>query len=167
MPRSGVLSRSQSWRYRLGAMLGPAMLLYRRSLRGLTLGARVLALDGAGRVFLVKHSYTPGWYLPGGGVEPGETALDALAREAWEEGRLRFDAAPRLFALYHNARTSMRDHIALYVAESVSQPEPPRPDAEIADHVWVPWTDLPADATPATRRRIDEVLRGLPPSQTW
>jgi len=40
----------------------------------------------AGRFLLVherKHGQT--WYLPAGGVEPGETVVNAAIRETWEE----------------------------------------------------------------------------------
>ena len=62
--------------------------LYWRWARGVTLGVRGLVIDKDQRIFLVTHTYAPGWQLPGGGVEPGETMAEALARELVEEGNI-------------------------------------------------------------------------------
>src|ERR1700688_93230 len=70
---------------------------YWRFSRGLTLGVRAVVIDGSGRVFLIVHSYVPGWHLPGGGVEIGETAAVALARELREEGNIELAEQPTLF----------------------------------------------------------------------
>ncbi len=61
-----------------------------------------MILDDEDRVFLVKHSYVPGWQMPGGGVEPGETIAAALEREVREEGNLELTASPTLHAIYYN-----------------------------------------------------------------
>src|SRR4051812_50022035 len=70
----------QTLRKRLEPMLRRGLHVYWRFARGMTLGVRAVVLDGDNRVFLVKHSYVSGWHLPGGGVEAGETFVDALRR---------------------------------------------------------------------------------------
>ena len=140
---------------------------YWRFARGLTLGVRGLVIDGAGRIFLVKHSYVAGWHLPGGGVEPGETQATALARELREEGNIELGDAPVLFAVYFNRRVSRRDHVALYVVRSFHQSAAPQPNSEIVAHGFFAPDALPPDTSRGTRERIAEVLSGRSVSELW
>jgi 8-oxo-dGTP pyrophosphatase MutT (NUDIX family) len=152
---------------RLEPLVRRLLHIYWRFSRPLTIGVRGVVLDGEGRVFLVKHSYVAGWYLPGGGVEKGETLLAALARELREEGNIEFTASPVLHAIYFNRRSSSRDHIALYVVRSFQQPSPPRPNHEIVAHGFFAVQNLPADTSSATRERIAEVITGRTPAEIW
>ncbi len=136
--------------------------------RGMTLGVRAAVFDDEGRVFLVKHSYMPGWYLPGGGVERGETVVDALERELMEEAGIRLSAPATLFGIYLNRHVSARDHVALYVCRAWTQPAPPRvPNLEIVACGFHALDDLPEGVTEGTRRRLAEIAQGLPPAAAW
>ena len=73
---------------------------YFRQVRGLTLGTRTAVIDAQSRVLLVRHTYAPGWMLPGGGVERGETLADAALRELREEAAVIAEEEPRLFGMY-------------------------------------------------------------------
>ncbi len=66
--------------------------------RPMTLGVRGLVIDRAGRVLLVRHTYVEGYYLPGGGVEGGETLERALTRELVEEANVVMEGARRCMA---------------------------------------------------------------------
>lgn len=134
--------------------------------RGMTLGVRAAAFDADGRVFLVRHSYVPGWHMPGGGVERGETLRDALRKELREEGNLEISGEPELFAVYFNARTSRRDHVAFYRC-NVSQTAPKLPDREIVEGGFFALDALPDGVTPATRRRLAEVSGEVAVSDWW
>jgi ADP-ribose pyrophosphatase YjhB (NUDIX family) len=141
--------------------------LYWRLSRGLTIGVRGLVIDGQERVFLVKHTYTAGWHLPGGGVEPGETVRDALARELKEEGNIELLDSPTPFGVYFQSTVSRRDHVVLFVVKHFRQPAPPVPDREIMAHGFFSREALPEDTSAATRARLAEVLTGAPISQRW
>ena len=135
--------------------------------RPMTLGVRGLIIDKDDRVLLVKHTYVSGFYLPGGGVETGETILQALERELFEECAVSLKSPPLLYNIYLNKRSSSRDHVALFVIRNFCDEGPRLPDKEIAEVKYFPVDQLPDDATPATQRRIDEVLNNIEMSPYW
>lgn len=134
----------------------------------MTFGVRGLVYDRANNaVFLIRHTYVPGWQLPGGGVEVGETAMQALERELFEEGVIEITGEPVLKSIHFNRQASRRDHVAFYLIESFRQPQPKLPDREIAEAGFFPLDSLPQATTPATHRRIAEVFGAVPASSDW
>jgi ADP-ribose pyrophosphatase YjhB (NUDIX family) len=154
-------------RRRLEPAIRRVMHFYWRFARAMTLGVRAVVIDGQGRIFLVKHSYISGWHLPGGGVEPGETLLAALARELSEEGNIVLTEAPHLRGVFFNKRASRRDHVALFVVRAFRQTAIPTPNHEIVAHGFFALDALPGDTSPATRARIAEVFGGAAVSEWW
>ena len=140
---------------------------YWRFTRGMTLGVRGVVLDADGRVFLVRHGYTPGWHFPGGGVEPGESLGEALARELVEEGNLHVTRAPPLHGVFQNAGASRRDHVAVFVVREFEWPAPPFPSWEIPEAGFFPLDRLPEGTSEGSRRRLEEILYGAPVSASW
>lgn len=134
--------------------------------RGMTMGVRAACFDAQGRVFLVRHSYLPGWYLPGGGVERGETVIEALHKEIREEGNLTATSTPEIFHVYFNNKASRRDHVVLYRL-NVEQTAPRLADWEIKESGFFDPDSLPEDATAATRRRLQELKGEITVSDYW
>jgi ADP-ribose pyrophosphatase YjhB (NUDIX family) len=135
--------------------------------RPMTLGVRGLVIDEANRVLLVRHTYVEGYYLPGGGVERGETFEQALTRELAEEGNIVLRASPVLHGLYLNRRVSQRDHVALFVVREFVQSAPRAPDHEIAEADFFALDALPQETTRATLARLEEALNGAEVSPYW
>jgi 8-oxo-dGTP pyrophosphatase MutT (NUDIX family) len=157
----------QDMRKRYEPQLRQVFHFYWRLVRSMTLGVRAVVLDGDNKVFLVKHSYVDGWHLPGGGVEVGETLLDALSRELMEEGRIEPAGEPVLHGIFHNSHVSRRDHVAVYIVRQFRQDRLPEPNREIVACGFFDPVALPAETTKGTRLRIAEVLGGKAPPATW
>ncbi|MDQ0561833.1 ADP-ribose pyrophosphatase YjhB (NUDIX family) [Rhizobium mesoamericanum] len=134
--------------------------------RGMTMGVRAACFDSEGRIFLVRHSYLPGWHMPGGGLERNETAEEALIKELREEGNLRILGRPQLFHIYFNTAASRRDHVVFYKTQ-VEQTAPRPPDREIVECGFFAIDDLPLGTTEATRRRLAELAGEQEPSHVW
>ncbi len=104
--------------------------------RRMVLGVRVAVLDEE-RVLLLRHTYLPGWHFPGGGVEPGEAAADAAARETLEETGVSAAEPLQLFGLYHNVHEATnRDHLAFFVCRQFRVERAFRRNVEIAEIGW-------------------------------
>jgi ADP-ribose pyrophosphatase YjhB (NUDIX family) len=141
--------------------------IYWRMKRGLTLGVRGVVLDAEGRVLLVRHGYARGWHLPGGGVEPGETMLEALGRELEEEGNVVLTGQPVLHGVFQNPYASSRDHVAVYAVRAFEWRGPLEPNFEIREAAFFPIDALPEGTTAGTRRRLEEIVTGEAPPARW
>lgn len=140
--------------------------LYRQT-RGMTLGTRTIVLkNGAAEVLLVRHGYAPGWLLPGGGVERGETLAAAALRELREEAGIVAEEEPKLHGIFLNDAQFRGDHVACFVLRRFRE-EGFTPNAEIAEARFFPADTLPEGTTRGTRLRIAEVLAGMPPPTHW
>lgn len=134
----------------------------------MTLGVRGVVENEVGEVLFVRHTYTKGWFLPGGGVERGETTDLALRRELEEEGGVRITAAPELIGIYSNHRIFRNDHVLLYRigrGDWTAQGDPI--GREIAEIAWTDPKDPPSEATPGTLRRLRELYHDAPQSLDW
>ena len=154
------------WRRRIEPLIRPLFFRYARLRRSLTLGVRGLVLDVEGRVLLVEHTYVPGWHLPGGGVERGETAERALGRELVEEAGVEMTGPPRLLSVHSNHAYFPGDHVLVFRVDRW-RPATATARGEIHAVGWFAPDDLPKTVTSPTRRRIAEALAAAPAQALW
>ena len=154
--------------------LGPVRVLFGRTLhtyflmrRGLTLGVRAIVRSNDGKFLLVRHTYTPGWHFPGGGVEKGQTAEQALRDELRQETGLQIVGKPIMHGLFYNNNVSKRDHVLAYHCDVKGSLEAKPTSLEIAEIAYFSFEDLPQDTDPGTVRRIRETLFGDEKTEVW
>ncbi len=129
-----------------------------------TVGVRILLVKDE-QVLLVKHTYQPGWYTIGGGVEAKETPRVAIERELLEEVGVTLLTPPELFSVYYSYNEKHDNYVMFYIGREHTQISVQSP--EIAESRWFPLAALPEETTPATRRRIEEYLGKRAITEHW
>jgi ADP-ribose pyrophosphatase YjhB (NUDIX family) len=115
--------------------------------------ARAAIPDEAGRLLLDRTHHAgraPFYWLPGGGVERGETAVEALRRELVEEASLVVEPR-RLLYVSENLFVESGDYrheVILYFLASVERTLP-GPPVDRREHEWHPPDATPGPLLPA------------------
>lgn len=149
-------------------LIGTAARLVWRIAKPRTIGVRALLVDRDGRVALVRHTYADHWYLPGGGVNKGESIAAALMRELIEEVAIDDPVIERVLGVYHSCGEGKDDHIVIFVVRTAATGALARADLrEIEQAGWFTLDDLPETTSPATRRRIAEYWQGTTGTGAW
>lgn len=148
----------------LWRIIQPGYLAARALLTPTTVGVAGF-VECAGKIVLVRHSYSPGWQLPGGGVDRGEPPECAILREMREEIGLAECAPPALFGVYTRTCGLVTNHILLYrLAEAHIEFTP---NFEIRDCRFFAPETPPEGTSRATARRLAEYLAQKPLSPHW
>ena len=118
-----------------------------------------------GKVLLVRHSYVPGWLLPGGGVARAEPAEHAVIREMREEIGLLRSAPPVLFGIYSRKTGWATNVIVLYRLDDAEFTF--MPNLEIREIQFVDPLAPPEGTPNSVRNRLREFSGLEPRSPYW
>ena len=131
--------------------------------QGLVAVIYAIVRDGDGRVLLVRRTDDGNWELPGGRIEVGETASEAVRREVYEESGITI-ALTGVSGIYSDPGhivvypvEGARQQVAICVhARPVRPDERPRPDHDEATAAaWFTVAETAALAVhPDVRRRL-------------
>jgi 8-oxo-dGTP diphosphatase len=102
----------------------------------------IVEVAGKGVVLVERKFPPPGWALPGGFVEYGESVEEAVRREVLEETGLTL-IDPRQFHVYSEPGRDPRRHMASVVFVATAEGEPRGGDDARQARIF-PWHALPS-----------------------
>jgi ADP-ribose pyrophosphatase YjhB (NUDIX family) len=106
-------------------------------------------------VCLIRHTYLPGWFLPGGGLKKNETIEQGARREAREETGAELNEI-RLLGIFSSFIQWKTDHTAVFLCKDFKITGVS--DGEIAEVCLFPLNSIP-DNTFASHRKLLEAYR--------
>jgi ADP-ribose pyrophosphatase YjhB (NUDIX family) len=126
--------------------------LWWRTLRPTIHGCRVVALDKAGRVLLIRQSYGPShWTTPGGSIERGEDPVATAVRELSEETGCALRDARRVAELLERPMGAFNIvHVVVGRADGAARPD----GREVDEAGWFALDALPPDVSPRTAQGL-------------
>lgn len=101
-----------------------------------------IAVFAAGHVLLIERANMPYkglWTLPGGKIDPGETAEECVVRELWEETGL-IVGDPTTVMVQTIGTADNRFRLAVFAVRHTLVT--PVPSSEVADWDWVPLEEI-------------------------
>lgn len=127
--------------------------------------AAVVAVIQDGKILLTQREDFEVWCLPGGGVEPGESAAQAAVREAYEETGVEVELTG-LVGVYSRLGGYEDVHGILFRGKPVGGEPRTQPGETIAVD-YFPGDDLPAPLLFGYRQRIIDAIGGVGGSVAW
>ena len=107
--------------------------------------AKTFVINASGKVLLLRRVSTdavrPGeWDLPGGGVEPGESYVNAAIREAFEEAHITLqpERTQLIYAVTRLATDGRKSVNRFVFATVLAEDQTPTLSHEHQEYMWVP-----------------------------
>ena len=120
-----------------------------------TIGVFAAIFDPQGRILCVKMGYgSKNWTTPGGRLEKGESAAQALQREVEEESGYLIQPV-RLVGAYSK---TYNDDLVLMIEASILGRADWLPDGEIVEIGFFPREELPEPMSLIVRTRIQDAF---------
>jgi 8-oxo-dGTP diphosphatase len=117
----------------------------------------IIERDGA---YLLARRRDIGWWnLPGGGLEPGETVEQGVAREVREEVGVEIRIV-RLVGVY--SKPQKREVVLTFLCALADNQATPTISDEVSDVGWFSSDALPNDTLPKHRQRVLDAALGQP-----